>query len=338
MIDRPDSGGGTGAADEETTIRLLRLAGARAPVHPSRQARVKVAFLEETRAVVRVRVCQRRTMIAAGALAVAAGLVLATRLGSPRLTPIPEHPPVATVERVEGIGGRLVVERAGPIDLGIASAVGAGDWVETGADGRLAVRLAEGQSVRLDRASRVQFLSASALMLAAGGVYVDSGAASTPLEIRTDLANVRDVGTQFEVRLDDSGLHVRVRSGVVEVRRGTRTAYARPGTQLIVDSRGVVSGPFAPYGPAWAWAATLAPPVEIEGQALDLFLQQLCREQGWTLAYADAKLAREASGMILHGSAKGLQSSEVLAAVLATTGLTHQLQEGELRVARQAAR
>jgi hypothetical protein len=337
VIDEPESGGGTAAGDEETTIRLLRLAGTRAEVRPSRQARVKRAFLDECRASARARVRRRRTLIAAGILAAAAALVVALRLQSPRLTVIPDRPIVARVERMEGGGARLMAERASPVELQLAHDVRADDWVETGTDGRAALRLAEGASVRLDRASRARFLSATTLELKAGAVYVDSGPASPALEIRTDLGNVRDVGTQFEVRRDASTLRVRVRAGLVEVRRGAETSSARPGTEVIVDSRGVVSRPFASYGPEWAWAATLAPAFESEGQALDAFLQHLCREQGWTLTYADSKLARDASGMILHGSTKGLQPLEALAVVLATTGLTHRLENGELQVARQAA-
>ena len=38
--------------------------------------------------------------------------------------------------------------------------------------------------------------------------------------------------------------------------------------------------------------------------------------------------------MILHGSTTGLQPTDALSVVLATTGLTHRLEGGVLRVAR----
>jgi len=82
------------------------------------------------------------------------------------------------------------------------------------------------------------------------------------------------------------------------------------------------------------WTASLAPAFEIEGRALEPFLEHLCRERGWTLQYADAALAREASGIILHGSVDGLQPADALAVVFAASGLTHRFQRGELVVSR----
>src|SRR2546427_815740 len=83
-------------------------------------------------------------------------------------------------------------------------------------DGRAALRLDAGPSVRLDAGSDLRLVSAHVLELRRGAVYVDTGARSpngsaatasgaegpaSPIEIRTSLGRVRDVGTQFEVRL-----------------------------------------------------------------------------------------------------------------------------------------
>jgi ferric-dicitrate binding protein FerR (iron transport regulator) len=195
--------------------------------------------------------------------------------------------------------------------------------------------------VRFDHGSRARLVSASVLELGAGAVYVDSGrqspASRNALEVHTSFGVVRDIGTQFEVRLSNSSLRVRVRSGVVEVRRGVRgddVSSARPGTELTLGPTGASSRAVMAYGPEWAWAASLAPAFEIEGRTLGAFLEYLCREQGWTLAYEDPKLTLEASGIILHGQTTGLQPSEALAVVLATTGLTHRFEDGALVVAR----
>ena len=174
--------------------------------------------------------------------------------------------------------------------------------------------------------------------LVTGAVYIDSERESPSLEVQTTFAAVRDVGTQFEVRVGTSALRVRVRSGVVEVRRGTVLSSARPGTELTVDSRGVLRRAFAPYGPEWAWAAGIGPGFAIEGRPLSGFLDHLCREHGWTLAYADAALAHAASRIILHGSIEGLQPSDALDMVLATSGLTRQWNDGELLVTRNPQR
>ena len=321
--------------DEDTTARLLRLAGMRPEVPPERESRVRRAVLDECRAVARRRIVRRRTVIAGTILSVAAAAVIAVRVWSGGVAP-PLDTVVATVERLEGSGGRSSVRGASTphARIALADPMRVGDQIETDAAGRVSLRLSERVSVRFDHASRATILSATAIELGAGAVYVDSGPESPDLEVHTPLGVVRDIGTQFEVRLGASSLRVRVRSGVVEVHRGAEVSSARPGTELTVGPGGATSRAVAPYGPEWAWAASLGPAVETEGRPLSAFLEHLCREQGWTLTYADAKLAREASGIILSGSTRGAQPSDALAIVLATSGLKHRLEDGRLLVVR----
>jgi hypothetical protein len=118
------------------------------------------------------------------------------------------------------------------------------------------------------------------------------------------------------------------------MRSGDRTLSARPGTELTLTGGAAETRTIAPFGPEWQWTADLAPPFAIEGRPVSAFLEHLSREQGWTLRYADAQLARDASGIILHGSVDGLEPQDALAVALRTSGLTHRLQEGELVVSR----
>jgi ferric-dicitrate binding protein FerR (iron transport regulator) len=328
------------AEREDTIARLLRAAGMRADVPPDQENRVRRAVLDECRAVARARVVRRRMAVGVAAvLSAAAVVVVAVGLGSPReMTPTVDTR-VAAVERLEGTGGSLS-SRSGstPTPIGLADAVRIGDRIEADATSRVGLRLSQGVSVRLDHGSRARLLSATAIELGAGALYVDSGPESPELEVHTSFGVVRDIGTQFEMRLDAASLRVRVRSGVVEVHRGAESHSARPGTELMMRGGSVVSRTVEPYGPEWAWAASVGPPFEIEGRPLAAFLEHLCREQGWTLAYADPTLARGASGIILHGSTEGLSPSDALAVVLATADLTHRLTNGELVVTRIAPR
>ena len=326
--------------DEETTGRLLRIGGMRADVPMDREGRVKRAFLDECSAVAHARVVRRRIVTVAAVFSLAAGVIVGVRVWWPREVMPTVQPIVATVERLEGGGGRLNVpgDSTAGTPIGPADTLRAGARIETDANGRIGLRLSHGVSLRLDHGSRARLASASAIELGAGAVYVDSGspASTGALEVHTSFGVVRDIGTQFEVRLTDSSLRVRVRSGVVEVRRGSRAdqgVSARPGTELTFGPTGVSSRPLVAYGPEWTWAASLAPAFQIEGRTLGAFLEHLCWEQGWTLAYADPKLRLEASGIILHGPTMGV-ASEALAVVLATTGLTHRLEDGNLVVAR----
>jgi ferric-dicitrate binding protein FerR (iron transport regulator) len=331
VIERLDSGTDpSGDEADDVTARLVRLAGVRPGVDPDRAARMRQAFVRDAVTSARAR-RRRRVVTAVGVLGAAAAVAVVFRVAVP--TPRRSGAQVATVERLDGAAG---VDAGGTLTpVTVSQVLRGGDTLSTGVGGRVAFRLGPDVSVRLDEGSRVRLADVRTLELTEGAVYIDSGAGA-PLEVRTSLGTVHDIGTQFEVRLSDGAVRVRVRSGLVEIRRGSEIAAAHPGTELVFEPGVIRSRPAPTHGPTWAWSAALAPPLEIDGQPLDGFLRALCREQGWTLAYADAALARDASGMILRGSSKGLGPTDALAVALATTGLTHSLENGVLRVARDA--
>jgi hypothetical protein len=337
-IDANDEDRSTTSAQDEMTVRLLRLAGMRAEVPAERAARVRAAVLSECRTVARARAVRRRVMAAAGVLSAAAAVMIAVRLWFPSAVRPSLGARLAIVETAQGTGlqvrdttGALSASR-----MQTGAAIREGDRIETDGASRVSVRLTGGASLRFDHATAARLVSARRIELSAGAVYVDSGSASPGLEVRTRLASVRDIGTQFEVRVGERSLRVRVRSGLVEVQRGRDVSSARPGVELTVDSDRVTSRDILAHGPDWEWAARLAPAFAIEGRSLRTFLERWCHEEGWALAYADPALARDASGIILHGSTDGLPPVEALTVVLTTTGLTHRFEDGQLVVARSA--
>jgi hypothetical protein len=312
--------------DEDVTARLLRLAGPRAEVPADRAARVRRAVHLRWQAGTRRRGIRRRTLAATAFLATVAAFALVVRLTTPR-----EHVVAPAGETVATIERSTVPALLSPHDT-----VRTGEWLETDATGRAALRLAGGTSVRLDTGSRARLVSPTVIELSRGAVYLDTRGDSQGFEVRTPLGTAYDIGTQFEVRLRDSSLRLRVRTGVVELRRGNQSIPARPGTELTVAAGEVLRATIPAYGPEWEWTASLAPVFEIEGRPLAAFLEHLSREHGWTLRYADSALARDATGIILHGSVTGLQPQEALAVALATSGLAHRFQDEELVVFRTA--
>ncbi len=318
--------------DEEMTARLLRLGGMRPDVPAGRESRVRQAFLDEVRASARARAARRRMTTAAVVLSIAAAAVVVVRL---TVAPEVARPAIAiaTVEWLEGDSVRRNASSA-PLRIALGDSVHAGDRIESGATGRVGVRLTNGALLRFDYGSHAHLSSLNTIALDAGAVYIDSGSESRALEITTSLAIVKDIGTQFEIRLEGSSLRVRVRSGVVEVHRGADVSSARPGTELTVTSSLVTRRAIVPYGQEWAWTSSIGSAFDIEGRSLSAFLEHVCREQGWRLVYTDSKLALEASGIMLRGSTHGLPPSDALAIVMATTGLTHRITDGELEVGR----
>jgi ferric-dicitrate binding protein FerR (iron transport regulator) len=270
-------------------------------------------------------------------LASLVALALALR---PDVRPVaPGGQPVAVVERIDGTPRRSAHLKALPEGegrLSVRDAIHAGEWIATDARTRVAVRFSDGTSVRLDVGSRARPLAPGVIELTAGAVYVDSPGESARFEVRTPVATARDVGTQFEVRLLDGGLRLRVRTGTVELGNGPRSVSARDGTEVTLTTAGAVSRPFAAHGPEWDWTAGISPPFDIEGLSLSVFLDRIAREHGWALQYADSALAREASSTLLHGSVHDLAPREALDVVITTSGLSHRLDDGVLLVLRGA--
>jgi hypothetical protein len=333
------------SADGDRIGPLLRLAGPREAVPADRMRRVKAAVHAEWRQQTRAR--SRRTTVgwSVGALAAAALVLLSVRVAVRDAAPVASPPQaLATVDAVSG-AVRLVPssERGagGPTLFQVGDHIRVGDGVDTTSGGVAALRLAGGASVRIDRGTRVRVLSGATLVLDEGAIYVDSGAGqdalprdAPSLEVRTAVGLVRDIGTQFEVRLlSGSALRVRVRDGLVRLSQSRRTHDATPGDELTLDGNGSVIRRTVPvYGADWAWAAALARPFELEGQSLRDFLDWIVGENGWQLRFADAAVEQTSLTTVLHGSIQGLTPEEALAAVLPTVGVEHRLENGVLLI------
>jgi ferric-dicitrate binding protein FerR (iron transport regulator) len=245
---------------------------------------------------------------------------------------------VAVVEQLDGTPRRASETSGGPGPTGLSlrETIRIGDWIETDPRSRVALRFSDGTSVRLDVGSHARAVASNAIELSAGAVYVDTGRESGRFEVRTTMATARDIGTQFEVRLLERTVRLRVRTGVVELADRVRSVTGRRGMEITLSASGAVSRPIAPHGTDWDWTAHVLPPMEIEGVSLADFVARVGRELGWVVHYADPALAQEATGITLHGSVKGLSPREALDVAIATSGLQHHVEDGSLVVLRAA--
>lgn len=321
-------------ADEEAAVRLLRLAGGRPPVPSDRAARVRAAVHARWRAGTRRRTAFRRGAYVFVCLAGAAVLALAARFYPVDRRATAPGEEVALVEEVDGTPQLIANTGAAParVRLFRDQAVRTGEWIETDPHARVALRFSDGTSVRLDVGSRARALSARAIELAAGAAYVDTGSESGRFEVRTPVGTARDVGTQFEVRLLERTVRLRVRTGVVELSDGGRSVSGRAGTEITFSAGAVSSRPIGVQGSEWEWTTRVSPALDIEGMALSVFLERLAREHGWTLHYADPALESEASDIILHGSIEGLGPREAIEVAIAASSFSHRLEAGKLVV------
>jgi ferric-dicitrate binding protein FerR (iron transport regulator) len=327
------------ADEEDVTAHLLRLVGAPPEPPGERRARVRAAVHDAWRAQRRQRIV-RRSAAAIVLLGVAAALMIAVRIdrarpevARPSEASLPSATILATAARIQGRpalrsgdGKALPLTAAMPIHVN--------DVIETDNASRASLQMADGSSLRIDRGTSVRIVARSAIELGGGAAYLETSEGSHGFEIRTSMGTVRDVGTRFEVRLMDSGLRLRVRTGMVQIARGRAVSAAAAGTETTVTATGTAVRQMPPYGPEWAWVATLASPFAIEGHSLRAFLEHTASEEGWTLRYASPAVAEAADRILLHGSVDGLGAEDALEVALATSGLQYRLRDGELLVSR----
>jgi ferric-dicitrate binding protein FerR (iron transport regulator) len=324
-----------GTDEDDSLGHLLRLTGARPEATAERSARVRSAVSAHWRAQIRAARWKRRAVWAALSFAAATACIVLVGRGFFVPVRLPgARQPIATLLRVEGSVG---VPGGGMLSSGQRLAAG-GD-LETGADGRAALELSDGSSLRLDAGTRVRLMPGPVLDLDRGAVYIDTGSGRPRrafLEVRTKMALIRDIGTQFEVRLQGDELRLSVREGLTTLVRAGHSLAVPAGTRLLVRPGGAVEKGAVPLqGGDWDWVLAIAPAFDLEGRTLLEYLDWVSRETGWRVAFADPSLSRQASTIIVHGSVAGLRPDETPAAVLPTCGLSHRIADGTLFVERQ---
>jgi ferric-dicitrate binding protein FerR (iron transport regulator) len=308
--------------NDQDLERLLKSVGPRdlPPAEIERAVRERVhadwrAMLRENR--------DRRTR--RGALALAASLVAAA-FGLWIASTQSDGPPAAVGTLAVAVGE--VRERSSRFSgwrvMGDGDVVVAGRTLETGANGRATIALPGGMSLRVDRESRIALVDASRLRLERGTLYLDfepSRVRTAQLRVETPTGSVRHVGTQYELRLLDAGVQLRVREGRVEFRSPTGLVeQGRTGEQLVIFGDGRIQRGEAPRsGPSWDWVADVTPEMDLEGMTLARFVAWAGRELGVAVSFAPAISEAEVASVIVHGSTAGLTPTEALRAVFATT-------------------
>jgi hypothetical protein len=289
------------------------------------EAEIRRALFVEWDAITGRRAFLRRAVAATAAAAIllATFAALLLRTGSA---------PAAVVASVERVRGDAQI---GGVALSIGAAVPSAVRIDTHS-GQVALRLADGGSLRLAPQTRVTFASAGHAALDAGTLYFDSENGASAVEVRTPLGIVRDMGTQFIAHLAGERLDVAVRDGRVAIERGSGEVDVAAGERVSVSS-----GAPAPrrersasFGGDWDWAERLAPRFDIDGRRLIDFLQWVEAQTGRTLAFADPKSEQVARDTVLNGSID-LEPLPMLTAVLALTDLGYTL-DGERIVIRAA--
>lgn len=329
------------AAEEAEVGRLLAEAGPRPPIPLEDLAAITNAARAAWQAKVERPAAPRwrRRLPAMTALAAALAL-LAVGLTWWWSTPPTPGPTIAAT--VESATGPLEVQSGdgGWREVSAGSSVPPEARVRAGAGSRAALRLAGGPLLRLDAGTQVAF-SADALVLDRGAVYLDTG--PTPhgeraVTVRTAVGTARDVGTRFTVSLTeapDRAMRVRVRDGRVAVEQEGAALVAEAGEEVIVHPDGRFERrTVQAFGSGWEWVLQAAAGFEVEGKTLAQLLDWATRETGWTVRFADPRLAASARSIVLHGEIGNLPPDQAALAVLPGAGLEGELSGSVLTIRR----
>ena len=320
--------------DDSDIARVLRASGGRANPSDDVARAIRHAPPHTRRATVdrqKRKRAQRVWLAAAASIAVAAVALFVGRsfIHTPGELMADVSRSVGVVQVREGDSGDWQGATA-------AQQLRVGETVHTGADGRVALALHDGVSLRLDHDTSVALVSPERGDVMSGAVYVDSGVAgpsAARLLVGTPAGLVRHLGTQYEARILNGGsTRVRVREGRVDVTPSSGPSRTlEVGDQILVTGAGVEErSRIEPSSMEWDWASSAAPEFDINGKPVQEFLAWAGRETGLKVVFTSAESAAEAKRAVLSGSIAGLDPDAALSAVLATTSLKGTERDGEL--------
>lgn len=312
----------------EDIAQLLEVAGARPPLPPERAERVRAAVVPAWLAAARRKRRRLRLVsVLAASVAIAAAAVVLHWQTEPATVD-----PVARLLRTDGAVVEVVSADGSRIPLATSGGVLPGQRVVS-TDGRAALQLADGGSIRIDVATDVTFVSAEQLQLERGALYLDSEGNLSDVVVGTPLATVYEIGTRFEVRYGEDGLRIRVRDGAVRLDADEGSARGEAEEELWLRGDGRLERrSVRAFGPEWDWLAELTSPFQLDGQTLGSFLLWLERETGWTVQFADPSVRAELERTVIRGPERTRNPREALPRVLAACGLDYRLEKGMVTI------
>ena len=342
LLDMNDNGENAEISEreEESIKNLIKAAGPSFDISEARKNRVNSVVHDAWQKSLKEKAEQKRQknkMVTWSAMWASAACLLLAVLAMPyfSLDRLDSAQSVAVVSVAKGVG--YFFSGNGKNAISKDTVIHAGEIIETDKDGGVALALSNNGSLRLNQQTRLTVISESAFELEHGSVYFDSGirGEKKPIEIRTKLGVLTDIGTQFEVRFVHDNLRVRVREGKVQLdaveKKNDNLLSVKQ--ELVLTENGETSlTTIEPDSLEWSWVQSLAPIMDLAGHNLDEYLNWLTRENGWELHYQSQALQHYAETNILQGSINGMTPRETLTAVAAISDIAFNIDSGVLLI------
>ncbi len=256
--------------DHDRLEDLLRHASPRPVPSPEDEAAVRAVVRSEWQAVAETRHRHRR--ITQYALAASLVLVAFAAFNTFRIQTVAPAQ-VGTIAKSFG-PVYLLGESAELRETTDLANVVLGQTIVTGNDAGLAIDWGNGGSLRVDEDTRLAFIGQDSIRLETGRIYYDSISqpiqanviehSTAALVLETAHGDVRHVGTQYMVRVDQQALLVSVREGRVDIDGRYHNQTARSGQQVKMAGSALPTVlSINRSGGEWAWVDQTSPPLRL---------------------------------------------------------------------------
>jgi ferric-dicitrate binding protein FerR (iron transport regulator) len=192
-----------------------------------------------------------------------------------------------------------------------------------------AFTLGNGMNLRIDQGTQLAMTSQTEVFLHTGGIYAESEDESS-IVVTTPFGAARDIGTEFEVRVQPNQWRVQVREGLVAVEtvavesaavdHQNSQQIAKAGERLVIaQDQTTQRQSVSASDQSWQWTHRVHEPFNLEGASLSQYLSWWSDETGRSIAFSNDGDKAAASSTILHGSLGNVSVNDSLAVVLSTT-------------------
>ena len=280
-------------------------------VTASIKANVKTAWQEEVVTAANLQKRRRRMAIAASVAVIAgAGYFF---------NPEPETVSVAAANQVIGNVEYKIADSQKWSALLSTTDLTVNTEVRVSNGSYASITLGNGMNLRIDQGTQLAITSPAEVFLQTGGLYAESEDESS-VTITTPFGAARDIGTEFEVRVQPNQWRVQVREGLVAVEHQDSKQIAKAGERLVIaQDQSTQRQTVSAADQSWHWTHQVHEPFNLEGASLSQYLSWWSDETGRRITFRNDSDGVAAGSTILHGSLGNVSVDDSLAIVLSTT-------------------
>lgn len=313
---------------DDVIARLLQASGQREQAPEEMRAAVEQAVYQQWKAQARAGNSTRVRL-----MAIAASVLMAVLIGVIMVSTQPPAESIVSLDQLDGPEAGLTLDGS---PLQQRTDFSAGQILGTNDGTRAGLTFVTGVNLRLDHDTRVRILAENHVELMEGRIYIDtgvSGSSDSSLDVRTSIADVRDIGTQYAVMLIEETLDISVREGEVRVDRGREEFQAKARNRIRLEATGQPkTDRIATTSSDWNWTRSVAPSLDGQKRSLSDYLEWTSRQTGWTLVYDTSESRQIARQTTLSGTVSQLPAVDALDAILSTTTLTFRLEDETIHI------